>query len=98
MAKHELLWNLVGVEKVNNPSKPKGTSLFIEEPEVADDCGIVRYIGTGIKDSPFSIGDKIYFGKHRQELRIAGKDILVMDASNVLMKETEDAVSENQVS
>lgn len=90
MPKIQFLGKQVGIEKASKPQAQK-TGLFVEEPEIADDFGTVRFIGQEIHNPPFAVGDKVYFGKHRQELRMAGKDILVMEESNVLAKVIEEA-------
>ncbi len=92
MTKVDFLWKLVGVEKANKSQNAK-QGLFVEEPEIADDYGVIRYIGKDIENPPFARGDKVYFGKNRQELRMSGKDILVMEASNVLAIVSEEPES-----
>lgn len=92
--KIEFFWNLVAVEKLNKSESKKGSGLFVEEMEIADDFGIVRYIGSKIENAPFAVGDKVYIGKTRQELRMAGVDMMVMEASNVFARVTEETVTE----
>lgn len=96
MAKIHFLGNLVGIEKASTQSKKKkdDDSLFIREPEVADDYGTVRYIGANVKDPAFKVGDKVYFGRERQELRMSGQDILVMKVENVVALVEEEESSE----
>jgi len=86
MPKIQFLGKKVGVEKASKAETKPKTGLFVEEPEIADDFGTVRFIGQEITNPPFAVGDKVYFGKYREELRMAGKDILVMEESNVLAK------------
>lgn len=90
MSKIEFFWNLVGVQRISKTTPEKRTALFVEEPLVADDFGVIAYIGEGIQNPPFAVGDKVYYGKHRQELRMAGKDIFAMEVTNVIARVTEE--------
>lgn len=88
--KIELLGKLVGVEKVKKSKGLTGNNLFLTEPEVSDDYGQIAFISTEAqKETNLNVGDRVYFGKTRQELRIAGRDIIVMDVTNVMAKVTE---------
>lgn len=76
----------VGVEKLG---KSTNQASFIAMPEDASAVGFIRFLGDGLKDSDLKVGMKVYFGKDRHELRMDGKDILVMNEENVYAVATE---------
>lgn len=92
----QFLGTQIAVEKAEKFTKKKHSpSLFVENPEVSDSCGIVRYIGSGIVEAKFKVGDKIYYGNKVEALKIASEDLLVMDVENVYAVSTEDYEEEN---
>lgn len=100
MQELEFLGNRVAVEKadkLSSQSQKSKENLFVVEPMVSDNLGVVRYVGEGVKDAKFEVGSKVYFGNKREQLRIAGKDIMVMDAENVLAVVTETQTEISQV-
>ena len=70
----------IGVEKLGKSTNQAGLFAL---PEDASAVGTIRYLGDGLAESDLKIGMKVYFGKNRHELRMEGKDILVMDEDNV---------------
>lgn len=83
----QFLGKLIGVEKVKSEKRKKEeNSFFVNNAGIEDDFGLVQYIGLFVENPGFKVGDKVYIGKTREELRMAGKDILVMDVSNVIAK------------
>lgn len=72
----------VGVEKLGKSSGPSN-GLFAM-PEDIGSCGTIVYLGDELKESGLKLGSKVYFGDKRQQVRIEGKDIQVMDEDNVL--------------
>jgi len=70
----------VGVEKVGKSTKKDA---FLAMPDDSSSVGIIRFIGDALTDTDLKVGDKIHFGKNRHEIKIEGKDILVMDEDNV---------------
>ena len=71
----------VGVEKL---SKSSSTNAMFAMPEDSTSCGVIVYLGTELTDSDLKVGQKVYFGDKRQQVRIDGKDIQIMDDDNVL--------------
>jgi co-chaperonin GroES (HSP10) len=84
MSKISLLGTLVGVEELKNSNK-ESTGAFVL-PEMAENLGIVRYVGEGLPPSqgPLRVGDKVYFGSKRETVRMKGVDILIMEYTNVI--------------
>lgn len=69
----------VGVEQVG---KSQSNTTLLAMPEDSSAVGIIRYAGElAAKDLP--VGTKVYFGKSYHQLRMNGKNILVMDDDNV---------------
>lgn len=69
------------VGKVGKQTK-QSQNMFVM-PEVTDSLGIIKYVGEGV-DPSFQVGTKVYYGKSRQEVRISGEDIFVMDEENII--------------
>ncbi len=72
--------NKIGIEKVGKAAKKQGGIIM---PEVADSLGIIRYLGDEA-EKDLEIGDKVYYGTERQQVRMGGADIEVMESDNVL--------------
>jgi co-chaperonin GroES (HSP10) len=87
--KLEFLGCLIGVERVTRPTGLQAGQKFLSNPVIDEDIGIVVHLGPD-QTTPLKVGDKIYFGKDRSELRVAGKDLLVMKPDNVIAKVNED--------
>lgn len=68
----------LGIEKLGKSTKDTS---FLKMPEVVDNLGIIRHTFEG---SQFEIGTKVYYGGKREEIRINGKDIQVMDEDNII--------------
>ena len=79
--KVRMLRNLIGVEKVGKTTKRNSGDIFAPV-EVTHNIGIIRYIGEELTDK-FSVGQKVYCGNQREELRMNGADIMVMQEANV---------------
>lgn len=77
-----MLRNLLGVEKLGKPSKKNAGDLFAPV-EAIHNIGIIRYIGEELQGK-FSEGQKVYVGNQREELRMDGTDIMVMEEKNVI--------------
>jgi co-chaperonin GroES (HSP10) len=90
--KIQMLRNLVGVEKLGKSSKRQSGTLFAET-EVTHNLGIIRYIGEQVEN--LRIGQKVYIGNQREEIRMEGSDIMVMEVSNVIAI-VEDSNGEDQ--
>ena len=71
----------VAVEKQGKSGGSKD-SLFAL-PEDTTSCGVILYVGPDV-GSDLKVGQKVYFGDKRQQLRIEGKDLQVMEEDNVL--------------
>ncbi len=82
---------LVGVEKLGK-TDTRGVS-FLAMPDDASAVGFVRYLGKGfdLSNTDLRVGMKVYFGKVRHELKMDGKEILVMAEDNVYAIVEEDS-------
>lgn len=92
----ELLWNKVAIEK-STKAKSKASNeraLFVENPEISDNYGVVKFIGRDVQEPPFQVGDRVYYGNKLENLRMAGEDVLVMEVTNVLAIAKEEAGEE----
>lgn len=69
----------IGVEKLGKSSKKIDNS-FLAMIEVVDNLGIIRFSFEG---SQFPVGTKVYYGSKREEVRMNGKDIQIMDEENI---------------
>ena len=79
--KIKMLRNLLGVEKLAKSSGRSEGQLFAQA-EVGFNTGIILHVGEEL-EKKFSVGQKIYFGAQREEIRIDGKDVMVMEEKNV---------------
>lgn len=84
MSKIRMLGKLVAVEKVKKSQKASNEGFFVM-PDVADSLGVVRYVGSEVTD--LSEGDRVYYGPRREEVRMKGVDLMVMEVSNVFAVE-----------
>lgn len=76
-----MLRNLLGVEKLTKSSQKTEKKLFADV-EVTHNMGIVKYVGEELKDK-FKPGQRVHVGNVREEIRIDGQDIMVMEEKNV---------------
>jgi co-chaperonin GroES (HSP10) len=76
-----MLRNLIGVEKLGKQSKKNAGDLFAPV-EVTHNIGVVRYVGEELS-SKFTVGQKVYCGNQREEIRMDGADIMVMQEANI---------------
>lgn len=79
----------IGVEKLKKQSN-KSNSLY-KELETEEFLGIVKYSS---KKADVKVGDKVYFGKDFQNVRMEGSSICIMDDDNVLAIEETDEHNE----
>lgn len=79
--KVRMLRNLIGVEKQGKPARKSAGDIFAPV-EAVHNIGIIRYIGEELQDK-FSVGQKVYCGNQREEIRMNGADIMVMQEANV---------------
>ena len=79
--KLKMLRNLLGVEKLQKSNGKVEGSLFASA-DVGFNAGIVKFVGEELQGK-FSPGQKIYFGVQREEIRVDGKDLMVMEEKNV---------------
>lgn len=66
--------------KQKDASGSQGGEILFKLPEVSDNLGIVMHTFEG---SNFKIGDKVYYGGHREQIRMSGVDIMIMDEDNI---------------
>lgn len=74
-----MLNNLVGVEQVGKTSKTDG---MFAEVETTHNLGIIKFVGESA-DEKFLVGQKVYFGNEREEIRMSSLDVLIMKDSNI---------------
>lgn len=84
--KLQMMPNQVAVEKISNPTESGsgGDGGFFKVPEPINDCGIIKYLCKEAEDLGLQPGSKVYFGNKRQEVRLKGDDLIIMELSNVL--------------
>ena len=70
----------VAVEKLGKSEGNKSTLFAM--PEDTTSCGTIVGIGPEVAD--LKVGDKVYFGDKRQQIRAEGKDLQIMEEDNVL--------------
>lgn len=78
--KVQMRGNRVGVEQLKKAKQ----AAYLQMPEDANNVGIIRLVGDGVEASDLVVGSKVYFGNKREQIKIEGKDILVMAEDNVL--------------
>lgn len=74
-----MLNNLLAIEQIGKTSKNDG---MFAEVDVTHNLGIIRYVGESA-DKSFKVGQKVYFGNEREEIRMSSIDVLVMKDSNI---------------
>lgn len=71
----------VAVERLGKSGDQKNT--LFSMPEDTTSCGTIIYAGPEVGPE-LAVGMKVYFGDKRQQVRIEGKDLQVMEEDNVL--------------
>ena len=79
--KIRMLNALIGVEKKSKSSKK--SEGFLAMAESVDSLGIIKFIGSEY-NGDLKVGDSIYFGNKREQIRMNSMDIEVMEASNIV--------------
>ncbi len=59
-------------------------TLFVNKPQTSHLFGEVKYIGEGLEEPGFKVGDFVYYGPHLEDLVMEGERTLVMEVSNVV--------------
>ena len=75
-----MIGEYVGVKRVGKTSK-KNEGLFVDV-EQTENLGIIEYVGT-LSNSDLKKGQKVYFGKDKEEIIIENESILIMKPSNI---------------
>lgn len=75
-----MLRNMVGVEQL---SKGSGGDVFANT-EIADNMGVVRYVGPDVDVKGIKLGVKVFYGDERALIRMGGQDVIVMQDSNII--------------
>lgn len=73
--------NKIGVQKLGKASK-KDENPLIVMPESGDSLGIIKFLGAGAPED-LKVGMKIYYGTSRQQIKMSGMDIEVMEDDNI---------------
>lgn len=92
----QLLGNRVAIEKATKMANKNETTLFVDKPEIADNFGIVKFIGTSVEKPQFQVGDHVYYGNRHEFIRMAGGDFLVMEPENVFAKTVQGMTDEKE--
>lgn len=84
----KMLNSYIGVEKSKKSKQGEG---LLHIPEVADSVGVIKFLGEDYKGE-LQIGDKVYFGDKRNEVRMGKMDIQVMLPDNIfaVVKESQN--------
>jgi co-chaperonin GroES (HSP10) len=80
-----MLGKLIGVERLNKADSQASSSPWVM-PEVSDNLGVVKFIGSGVDEKQFPssmVGKKVYFGSTATHIKMQGMEILVMGLDNV---------------
>ena len=75
-----MIGEYIGVKKVGKTSR-KNEGLFVDV-EQTENLGIIEYVGTS-SNSDFKKGQKVYFGKDKEEIIIENEPIQIMKPSNI---------------
>lgn len=54
---------------------------MLSMPNVSQNLGEIKFLASDIKE--LKVGDKIYFGNQREQIRMAGMDVMIMKLDNV---------------
>lgn len=74
--------NLVAVKKLGKPTSSKSQlDGLIHMPDVANNQGIVRFIGPQVEG--LEPDQKVFYGNKMTPIRMNGEDILIMEEDNV---------------
>lgn len=89
-----VLKNKILVEKLSKKPEKESGSLFVEA-EVSDSQGTIVAIGEEY-EGKLTIGNRVYYGRDVQQIRMTGKDVMVMDPENVvaIVEASNEKVSE----
>ncbi len=73
--------NKIGVQKLGKASQGNKSTLIVM-PESGDALGVIKFLGV---DAPkdLEVGMKIYYGTSRQQVKMSGMDIEVMEDDNI---------------
>lgn len=64
-------------------TKQSNSAPLFHMPETSDSFGEIVFVGTDASKD-LAVGQKVYFGDHYKQARIANKDLCVMEDVNVL--------------
>lgn len=73
--------NKIGIQKLgkaNNGNK----SLLIVMPESGDTVGVIKFLGVDAPED-LSVGMTVYYGTTRQQVKMSGMDIEIMEDDNI---------------
>lgn len=76
-----MLRNLVGVQPLNKSNHRQEGELFVKA-ESSFNMGTVQFVGEDLLQK-FSVGQKVYVGNQREQIRMEDMDIMVMEEKNV---------------
>ena len=70
----------LAVEKVGKPRQKESEAMFAGV-NIADSMGVIKY---AFKGSKFEVGQRVYYGIKREEIRMSGTDVQVMGEENIV--------------
>ena len=85
--KVKLQGNKIAVESVNKVKKHG----FMEMPESDDNTGRIKFIGQDY-DGNFKLGQVVCYGDQRQNIKLDGNDLQIMEPDNIfaILEETNE--------
>ena len=86
-----MLNNYIGVEQLGKTSKNDG---MFAQVETTHNLGVIKFVGEAANPK-FKVGQKIYFGNKREEIRMSDADIQIMEDSNIYAI-VEDGINEEE--
>ncbi|MCG3175419.1 MAG: hypothetical protein MOGMAGMI_00348 [Candidatus Omnitrophica bacterium] len=70
---------------VEEPQKVKKAQGLLTIPDQVDCTGIVKFLGSEYKGD-LKVGDSVFYGDVRFKIRVEGRELLVMEESNIFAK------------
>lgn len=70
----------IAVEKLGKSTKKNEGAFFV--PETIDSLGVIRHLAEDVKE--LKVGDQVYYGDKRQQIRMSGVDLEIMHLENII--------------
>lgn len=75
-----MMMGKIAVAKLGKSTKQNGGAFYV--PETIDSLGEVKHIAEDVKE--LKVGDKVYFGDKRQQIRMSGEELEIMFLENII--------------